>query len=55
KYGSTKSTKLAVALLCDDIRSEMNKGNLVGVVYLDLSILKPSGMPPYSINFLHSV
>ena len=31
------STKLATALLCDDIRSEMNKGNLVGVVYLDLS------------------
>ena len=32
-----RSTKLAAALLCDDIRSEMNKGNLVGIVYLDLS------------------
>ena len=32
-----RSTKLAAALLCDDIRREMNNGNMVGAVYLDLS------------------
>ena len=36
-FRKRRSTKLAATLLCDDIRSEMNKGNFVGVVYLDLS------------------
>ena len=35
-FRKRRSTKLAATLLCDDIRSEMNKGNFVGVVYLDL-------------------
>lgn len=39
QYGFRKhrSTKLAATLLCDDIRREMNNGNLIGVAYLDLS------------------
>ena len=32
-----RSTKLAAALLCDNIRKEMNNGNMIGAVYLDLS------------------
>ena len=36
-FRKRQSTKLAATLLCDDIRREMNKGNFVGVVYLDLS------------------
>ena len=36
-FRKRRSTKLAATLHCDDIRSEMNKGNFVGVVYLDLS------------------
>ena len=32
-----RSTKLAAALLCDNIRKEMNNGNRIGAVYLDLS------------------
>ena len=32
-----RSTKLATALLCDNIRKEMNNGNMIGAVYLDLS------------------
>ena len=37
QYGFRKrrSTKLAAALLCDDIRKEMNNGNMFGAVYLD--------------------
>jgi hypothetical protein len=39
QYGFRKhrSTKLAATLLCDDIRREMDIGNLIGVLYLDLS------------------
>ena len=39
QYGFRKyrSTKLAAALLCDNIRKEMNNGNMIGAVYLDLS------------------
>ena len=39
QYGFRKhrSTKLAATLLCDDIRKSMDNGNLVGVLYLDLS------------------
>lgn len=32
-----RSTKLAAALLCDNVRKEMNNGNMIGAVYLDLS------------------
>ena len=32
-----RSTKMAATLLCDHIRKEMNNGNMVGVIYLDLS------------------
>ena len=32
-----RSTKLTSALLCDDIRKEMNNEKMAGVVYLDLS------------------
>ena len=32
-----RSTKLAAALLCDNIQKEMNNGNMIGAVYLDLS------------------
>ena len=37
RFRKRRFTKLAATLLCDDIRSEINKGNFVGVVYLDLS------------------
>ena len=33
-----RSTKLASTLLCDNIRNKTNKGNLVGVVCINLSI-----------------
>ena len=36
-FQKRRFTKMAAALLCDDIRSEMDKGNLVGVVFLDLT------------------
>ena len=32
-----RSTELASSLFLDDIRKEIDKGNLVGVVYMDLS------------------
>ena len=32
-----RSTKLPAALLCDNVRKEMNNGNMIGAVYLDLS------------------
>ena len=32
-----RSTKMAATHLCDQIRREMNNGNIVGAVYLDLS------------------
>ena len=31
------STKMASTLFCDNIRREIDKGNLVGAVYIDLS------------------
>ena len=31
------NSQLAAALLCDNIRKEMNNGNMIGAVYLDLS------------------
>ena len=36
-FRKRRSTKIAAALLCDEIRKEINNGNMVGAVYLDLS------------------
>ena len=36
-YRSKRSTELATALLLDDIRNEVDKGKLVGAIFLDLS------------------
>ena len=36
-YRKTRSTKIASALLFDDIRSSIDKGELVGAVYIDLT------------------
>ena len=36
-FRKRRSTKLAAALLCDDIRKKMNNENMVDAVYLDLS------------------
>ena len=36
-YRQKRSTKLASTLLCDEIRKSMDKGELVGAVYIDLS------------------
>ena len=36
-YRKNRSTKLAAALFCDNIRRDINIGKMVGAVYLDLS------------------
>ena len=36
-YRSNRSTELAAALLLDDIRKNVDKGNMVGAVFVDLS------------------
>ena len=36
-YRSKRSTNLAATLLIDDIRREVDRGNLVGTVFIDLS------------------
>eukprot|EP00111_Clytia_hemisphaerica_P002352 TCONS_00006717-protein len=36
-YRKNRSTKIASALLFDDIRSSIDKGELVGAVYIDLT------------------
>ena len=36
-YRRKRSTKLASTLLCDDIRSSIDKGNFVGAVFIDLT------------------
>ena len=36
-YRRKRSTKLASTLLCDDIRSSIDKGNIIGAVFIDLA------------------
>ena len=36
-YRSKRSTKLASTLLCDNIRSSIDQGNMVGAVFIDLT------------------